>query len=71
MKRMGRRWKQLHRWVYVAGGLVIIHYAWAVKADIRGPLAWGALIAALLALRLPPVERWFAMQRKRRRLQPR
>lgn len=71
MKRMGRRWKQLHRWVYAAGGLVIIHYAWAVKADIRGPLAWGALIAALLALRLPPVRRWFARQRVRRRLQGR
>ncbi len=71
MKQMGPRWKRLHRWVYLAGGLVVVHYAWAVKADIRGPLAWGALIAALLALRLPPVKRWFALQQRRRRLQGR
>ncbi len=65
MRRMGRRWKRLHRWVYAASGLVIIHYAWAVKTDIRTPLAWGAAIAVLLALRLPPVRRWFITRRKR------
>ena len=64
MRRMGRRWKRLHRWVYAAGGLVIGHYAWAVKTDIRGPLAWGAVIAALLVLRLPPVRRWFITRRQ-------
>jgi sulfoxide reductase heme-binding subunit YedZ len=54
-RRLGRRWEQLHRLVYVAGLLAVIHYAWAVKADIRQPLAWGAVIILLLILRLPPV----------------
>ncbi|MBM4458352.1 MAG: sulfoxide reductase heme-binding subunit YedZ [Chloroflexi bacterium] len=54
-RRLGRRWEQLHRLVYVAGLLAVIHYAWAVKADIRQPLAWGAVIVLLLILRLPPV----------------
>lgn len=67
MRRMGRRWKQLHRWVYLAGGLVVVHYAWAVKADIRLPLAWGVLIGLGLLLRLPAVRRRFAAWHGRRR----
>lgn len=66
-RRLGRAWGRLHRWVYAAGGLVIAHYVWAVKSDIRQPLAWGAVIAVLLVLRLPPVKRWFAMRRGERR----
>ncbi len=60
MRQMGRRWKQLHRWVYLAGGLVVIHYAWAQKSDIRLPLAWGAVIGLGFILRLPAVRRRFA-----------
>jgi sulfoxide reductase heme-binding subunit YedZ len=69
-RRLGKAWKRLHRWVYAAGGLVIAHYVWAVKSDIRQPLAWGAVIAALLVLRLPPVKRWFAVRRGKRRSPP-
>ncbi len=52
-KRLGRRWKSLHRLAYLAGILVIVHYTWVVKADIRQPLAWAAIILLLLLLRLP------------------
>ena len=65
-RRLGKTWKQLHRWVYLAGGLVIVHYIWSVKADIRQPLAWGAGIALLLALRLSPVKHWFVARRGKR-----
>ncbi len=65
-RRLKKGWAQLHRWVYAAGGLVIVHYAWSLKADIRAPLAWAALLAGLLALRLPPVRRWFATRRPHR-----
>jgi sulfoxide reductase heme-binding subunit YedZ len=53
MRRLGRRWTSLHRLVYVAAGLAVLHYAWLVKADLRPPLAYGAALAALLLLRLP------------------
>ena len=52
-KRLGRRWKSLHRLAYLAGILLIVHYTWVVKADIRQPLAWAAIILLLLLLRLP------------------
>lgn len=56
-RRLGKRWKQLHRLVYVAALLVIVHYVWLVKADVREPLFYGAIVAGLLALRLPLVRR--------------
>ena len=67
-RRLKKTWIRLHRWVYVVGGLVIAHYTWSVKADTRPPLAWGAVIALLLLLRLPPVKRWFVTRRARRKV---
>lgn len=57
MRRLGKRWKRLHRAVYLAGILVIVHYVWLVKADRREPLLWGAIVLFLLSLRLPAVRR--------------
>src|SRR4030065_331572 len=44
MKRLGRNWTRIHRLVYLAGVLVVIHYVWLVKSDIRGPLLYGAVV---------------------------
>lgn len=57
MKRMGRSWKYLHKLVYLAGVLVVVHYTWLVKSDIREPLLFGAMIAVLLVARIPIVRR--------------
>ncbi len=53
MKRLGKNWKRLHRLVYVAGLLVVIHYVWLVKSDIREPLTYGAIVGLLLIARIP------------------
>lgn len=57
MKRLGQGWKRLHRWVYVAALLAVVHYVWSVKADIREPLLYGGIVALLLLARLPAVRR--------------
>lgn len=57
MHRLGRRWKLLHRLVYLAGVLAVAHYIWLVKSDIRQPVAFGAAIVVLLLARLPLVQR--------------
>ncbi len=57
MRRLGKRWKPLHRAVYLAAVLAIVHYVWLVKSDVRTPLLYGAVVLGLLALRLPPVSR--------------
>lgn len=57
MKRLGKNWKRLHKLVYLAGVLVVIHYTWLVKADIRQPLAFGLAVGLLLLARVPAVRR--------------
>jgi len=56
-KRLGKTWSRLHKFVYLAGLLVIVHYVWLVKSDIRIPLLYGALVVILLILRIPVVRR--------------
>jgi sulfoxide reductase heme-binding subunit YedZ len=53
MRRLGKNWKRLHQGVYLASLLVIVHFVWLVKADIRRPLAYGAVVVFLLLLRTP------------------
>jgi sulfoxide reductase heme-binding subunit YedZ len=55
-KRLGKNWKRLHRLVYLAAILAIVHFAWLVK-DIREPLPYGAVLALLLIVRIPGVGR--------------
>lgn len=52
MRRLGRRWGQLHKLVYAAAVLAVLHFAWLVKADLREPLAYGAVLALLLGARI-------------------
>ncbi|MER2599431.1 MAG: protein-methionine-sulfoxide reductase heme-binding subunit MsrQ [Caldilineales bacterium] len=63
-RRLGKRWKSLHRWVYLAALLVVFHYAWVQKADIRQPVAWGLLLAVLLLLRVRRVRTALAARRR-------
>jgi sulfoxide reductase heme-binding subunit YedZ len=66
IKKLLKNWKRLHRLVYLAGILVIIHYIWLVKSDIREPLMYGALLAVLLVLRIPQVRKYVVQFRTRR-----
>ena len=60
IRRLGRNWVRLHRLVYPAAGLGLLHYAWGQKADLRGPVIAGAVLAALLAFRA-----WGILARRR------
>jgi methionine sulfoxide reductase heme-binding subunit len=51
-RRLGRRWQQLHNAVYVAAILGVVHYWWQVKADIREPTIYAAVLAVLLGYRV-------------------
>jgi sulfoxide reductase heme-binding subunit YedZ len=52
MRRMGRRWQQLHRLVYLIAALAVLHFVWLVKSDLREPLIYAAVFAALMLLRV-------------------
>lgn len=48
----GRRWNLLHRLIYLSATAGVIHYLWLVKADIRKPLRYAAILTVLLGYRL-------------------
>jgi sulfoxide reductase heme-binding subunit YedZ len=48
----GKRWQALHRLIYVSAICGVIHYLWLVKADIRKPMIYGTILAALLLYRV-------------------
>lgn len=52
MRRLGKRWKTLHRLIYVITLLGVWHYWWQVKADIREPLIYLTIAAVLLGWRV-------------------
>ncbi len=48
----GKRWQQLHRLIYVSALAGVVHYIWLVKADLRKPLQYAAVLALLLGYRI-------------------
>jgi sulfoxide reductase heme-binding subunit YedZ len=51
IRRLGKRWQQLHRLVYVAGITAVIHFWWVVKADFREPRFFALALTVLLGFR--------------------
>lgn len=47
----GKRWQRLHQLIYFSATAGVIHFIWLVKADLRRPLTYGAILATLLAYR--------------------
>ena len=53
VKRLGgKKWSLLHRVVYLAGGLGVLHYYLLVKSDVRLPLTFAFVLAVLLGFRV-------------------
>jgi methionine sulfoxide reductase heme-binding subunit len=53
IRRMGgKRWQRLHRLIYFSAAAGVVHFIWLVKADLRRPLTYGAVLAVVLAYRL-------------------
>jgi sulfoxide reductase heme-binding subunit YedZ len=48
----GKRWRALHRAVYISAMAGVVHYYWLVKSDVRKPVLYGTIVGALLIYRL-------------------
>lgn len=55
-KRLGARWKKLHRLVYLVLGLGLLHMLWIVRADLKEWAVYAFIGGSLLALRIPAVK---------------
>ncbi|MCU0834275.1 MAG: sulfoxide reductase heme-binding subunit YedZ [Chromatiaceae bacterium] len=53
VRRLGRRWQNLHRLIYPAAALGVLHFLWLTKADLREPMIYAGILVLLLALRWP------------------
>lgn len=56
-RRLGGRWKKLHRLVYVILGLGLLHMLWIVRADLKEWVIYASIGVLLLVLRIPSVNR--------------
>ena len=56
MRKLGKNWKKLHKWVYLAGILAVLHYFLLVKNSYTEPLIFGLILAFLLLTRVKPVK---------------
>ncbi len=61
----GRRWAQLHRLIYFTAVAGVVHFWWLVKADIREPAMYAAIVTVLLGARV-----MWSVKRARVRRQP-
>ena len=57
IRRLGRKWKTLHRLVYLIILLGVLHFLWLVKADYLEPGIYAIIALVLLAHRLGPIKR--------------
>ena len=65
LRKLGRRWSLLHRLIYLVAILAVLHFWWmrAGKHNFAEPLVMGAVVAALLGLRLIWL-RWDFLRRR-------
>jgi sulfoxide reductase heme-binding subunit YedZ len=60
IRRLGKRWRMLHRVIYLIAILVVIHLVWLAKSSYLEAFIYGALVFLLLFLRVfPPSFRLF------------
>jgi sulfoxide reductase heme-binding subunit YedZ len=51
-KMGGKRWQTLHRLIYFSAAAGVIHYIWLVKADLKKPLEYAAVLGVLMVYRV-------------------
>lgn len=56
MKKLAKRWKPLHRFVYLAIALVWLHLLWQIKSDTSILVWFSAFAIPLLLIRIPQTQ---------------
>ena len=59
-RRLGARWKKLHRLVYAVLGLGLLHFLWIVRSDLREWAVYAFIGMLWMVLRIPAVARSLA-----------
>lgn len=62
VRKLGKNWKRLHKLVYLAAILGVLHLLWILRLDIGPAVFYGVLVAFLLGYRA-----WFSLLARRSR----
>ncbi|MCA9958903.1 MAG: protein-methionine-sulfoxide reductase heme-binding subunit MsrQ [Chloroflexota bacterium] len=65
MRKLGKKWKPLHKWVYLAGILAVLHYFLLVKNTYAQPVVFGTILALLLLTRITAVKKRIGSWRRK------
>lgn len=60
-RRLGARWRKLHRLIYPLAILACLHFVWLVREDYRQAFFYSAILILLLIWRIPvflPIKRF-------------
>ncbi len=60
VRKLGKNWKRLHKLVYLAAVLGVLHLLWILRLDIGPAVFYGSLVALLLGYRV-----WFSLKARR------
>ena len=60
MRRLGVRWRQLHKLVYAILVLGLLHMLWIVRSDIGEWVLYALFGTVLLVLRVPVIAAWLS-----------
>ena len=67
-RRLGARWKKLHRLIYPVLILGLLHFFWVVRADLREWSVYATAGLVLLLLRVPGINRRIPRFRKKKQI---
>ena len=56
-RRLKKNWKRLHKFVYLAGILAVIHFIWLVKQGVLEPWIWALGVGLILVVRIPRIKK--------------
>ena len=59
IRRLGRKWQQLHRLAYVAGIGAVIHFSQLVKSDETVPIRWAVVLTVFFGVRI-----WWTLRKR-------
>ena len=62
IRRLGKRWKKLHKLAYLATIMGVVHFYWQVKADTYWPTLAALLIIVLMVYRIRTLRPWVGSQ---------
>ena len=52
VRKLGKNWKRLHKFIYLASILAILHLLWILRTDITEAVIYGVVLATLLGYRV-------------------